>query len=420
MNRGFYGWLAGSTLSAFGDSALFFALGWAATGIAPHVAGLVLTAFTLPRAVLLLLGGALGDRCGPRRILLACSSVVCLACFGLAAAVAIAGTSAGLLILTAAVIGTVDAFALPAAGALPRLFVPDKELSKAMALGTSANQVARLAGGPVGGVLVATLGLVGALVVDGLTFAVQFLVLLAIRPPYDVRLEPDRHSFAREAVDGIRVAWSDPVLRTILLVVALVAAFVLPVTSLCIPMLARSHGWSASQTGLIVAATVTGSLLVTVLTARLGTSNRPARAAAFGCLIASVGIMTLALSPSQWAATAAALAQGIGVGLFASHLAPLFVRSTPRSHLTRLRSLLTLAQTVPLIPSTNLLATLPANHALLLSATAITLAALSLLHLTGTPDRARWSCKTRCLTLKAWQTRSRSGPTRRQSMRWRS
>jgi hypothetical protein len=75
-----------------------------------------------------------------------------------------------------------------------------------MALSTSANQIVRLAAGPIGGLLVATVGLVGALVVDGVTFAVEFLVLLAIRPPYDVKPRVDRTSVAREALDGIRVA----------------------------------------------------------------------------------------------------------------------------------------------------------------------------------------------------------------------
>lgn len=61
MNRAYYGWLAGSTLSVFGDTALFFALGWAATGIGPRVAVLVLTGFTLPRS-----SKALASGCSPR------------------------------------------------------------------------------------------------------------------------------------------------------------------------------------------------------------------------------------------------------------------------------------------------------------------------------------------------------------------
>ncbi|WP_433163490.1 MFS transporter [Kribbella sp. CA-247076] len=381
MNRGYYGWLAGSTLSAFGDSALFFALGWAATGIAPHIAGLVLTAFTLPRAVLLLLGGVLGDRIGPRRILLSCSAIVTAACLGLAAAVAVNGTSATLLILTAAVIGTVDAFALPAAGALPRLFVTDDELPRAMAMSTSVTQFIRLAGGPLGGVLVAAIGVAGALAVDGLTFAVLFVVLLTIRPSYDVPPPTDRTSVARAAVDGMRVAWTDPVLRGVLLVVALVAAFVLPVTSLCVPLLARTHAWSASQTGLVVGATVAGSLVITLLVARLGTFHRPTLTAGLGCILAGAAIATLAFTTSPVPAAAAALVQGLGVGLFTTHLAPLYVRSTPRSHLTRLQSLLSLAQTLPLIPATNLLAALPPHQALTLSALTTTTAGLTLLRL---------------------------------------
>ncbi|WP_410786530.1 MFS transporter [Kribbella sp. C-35] len=379
MNRSYYGWLAGSTLSVLGDTALFFALGWAATGIGPRVAAFVLTGFTLPRAVLLLLGGVLGDRIGPRRLLLACTAIVGSCCFLLAVAVGIRGVSAGLLLTTSVVVGTVDAFALPAAGALPRLFVPDDQLPRAMALRTSATQLMTLAGGPISGLLVATVGLVGALTLDGLTFAIQFAILLILKPPYDVTPQRDRPSVVREAVDGLRVAVADPVLRMILAVVALVAAFVLPVTSLCVPLLARSQGWEAKQAGFVVAGNIAGGLLVTILVARFGTFTRAELTGGLGCLLAALGIAALALAPSVPAAIGATLTQGVGIGLFTSHLAPLFTRSTPRSHLTRLQSLLSLAQTVPLIASTNLLASLKIHQALTLTATTTALAGLILL-----------------------------------------
>jgi hypothetical protein len=380
VTRSYYGWLAGSTLSVLGDAALFFALGWSATGIGPQVAALVLTGFTLPRAVLLLLGGVLGDRIGPRRLLLACSAIVGTCCFLLAVVVGTRGTSAGLLLTTAVVVGTVDAFALPAAGVLPRLFVPDNQLPRAMALRTSATQLITLAGGPLSGLLVATVGLVGALVLDGVTFAVQFLVLFMLRPPYDVGpAQRLGRSVVREALDGLRVAVGDPVLRTVLAVVALVAAFVLPVTSLCVPLLARSHGWTAGQAGLVVAGNVCGGLIVTILVARYGTFDRAGLTGGLGCLLAALGISGLTLAPSVPAAVGATLVQGVGVGLFTSHLAPVFVRRTPRSYLTRLQSLLSLVQTVPLIVSTNLLATLDVHRALALAAAATALAGLVLI-----------------------------------------
>jgi hypothetical protein len=161
----------------------------------------------------------------------------------------------------------------------------------------------------------------------------------------------------------LRVAWSDPVLRSLLLTVGLVAAFVLPMASLGIPLLARSNGWGASQAGLIVGAIVGGGLLVTLVVARRGAAARPGRTAAFGCLLAAAGMVGLSLSPSAYTATVFALLQGIGVGVFTPHLAPLFVASTPRSHLTRLQSLLALAQTLPLLASNNLLGTLAAGGA---------------------------------------------------------
>ncbi|MDX6283929.1 MAG: hypothetical protein QOH03_5000 [Kribbellaceae bacterium] len=381
MTRAFYGWLAGATLSTFGDATLFFALGWAASALGPHVTGLVLTGFTLPRAVLLIAGGVLGDRWGPRRVLLTCYSLLAVLTLLLVLAFNLTGTTATLLLLTAAVIGTVDAFALPAAGAFPRLFADDATLPKAMALRTSSQQVVTLAAGPLGGLLVAAVGLVGALLVDSVTFLVAFAILLVIKPVFSTQASQGG-SVVRDALDGIRLAWSEPVIRALLLTVGLTAAFVLPVTSLCVPLLARSQGWPASQAGLIVGATVVGSLLVTLVVARGGGFALPGAAAAFGCLVAAGGIAGLALSSVGYAAVSSAFVQGIGVGLFTSHLAPLFVASTPRSHLTRLQSLLSLAQTLPLVASMNLLggvASTGARGAVLTCAAGTALAGATLL-----------------------------------------
>ncbi|MFC5261391.1 hypothetical protein ACFPJ1_04650 [Kribbella qitaiheensis] len=167
----------------------------------------------------------------------------------------------------------------------------------------------------------------------------------------------------KETLDGIRLAWTDPVLRALLLTVGLMAASVLPVTSLCVPLLARSNGWTASQAGLVVGATVAGGPTVTLAVARFGTFAQPGRTAAVGCLIAAAGVTGLSLASSAYSAAMFAAVQGVGIGIFTSHLAPVFVASTPRSHLTRLQSLLALAQTLPLIASTSLLGLIAAAGA---------------------------------------------------------
>lgn len=359
MNRAFYGWLTAASLSGLGDAAVFFALGWAATGIGPGVAGLVVTAFTLPRALLLLVGGVVGDRLGPRRVVIAGHAVLCAATFALAAAVHLAGTSVALLVLTGLTIGIVDAFVLPAIGSLPRLFARDDELPRALALRGSTGQLVSLVGGPASAVLVAATGLTGALLVDGASFALVLTALVVIRPPYEATAGKEsldgQPSAVREAAEGLRLAWSEAVLRALLLAVALVGGFVLPVATLCVPLLVRAQGWDVTDAGLIVGASVGGSLLITLLVARYGSLRRPGQVAGVGSLVAAVGIAGLAVAPTAGTGTMCAAVQGIGIGLFTSHLAPLFVASTPRSHLARLQSILLLVQTVPLLVSMNLL-----------------------------------------------------------------
>ena len=64
-------WLGAYTASMVGDSIYFMALAWAAarTGSASGT-GLVLAAGSIPRALLMLGGGVLADRLGPRRVVI--------------------------------------------------------------------------------------------------------------------------------------------------------------------------------------------------------------------------------------------------------------------------------------------------------------------------------------------------------------
>ncbi len=109
LPRSYLVWLGGSIVSQAGDAALYFALGWAASAHGGPAAALVLTGINLPKSVLLLVGGAVGDRLGARRVMIAGDSAM----LAVAAILAVVSwrwsTPLALLMSTALIIGTVDA-----------------------------------------------------------------------------------------------------------------------------------------------------------------------------------------------------------------------------------------------------------------------------------------------------------------------
>ncbi|WP_406091279.1 MFS transporter [Kitasatospora purpeofusca] len=370
-------WLAGAQLGALGDAALAFALGWAAAAHGGAAAGLVLTVITVARTVLVLIGGAVADQLGARRVMLAGDAVMLAATLALAAAAGLRGSPLGLLLLAALVIGVVDAFYLPASGSMPRLLVDAGELPRALALRQAGGQLAALLGAPLGGALVAAGGLPAAALVDAASFAVLLLVLLLL-PVSDPRRAPaagsgtagpagpagngtDRPAgLLREAAAGVRLATGDRLLRSALLLAGAAAGAVLPVVSLLGPLLARAAGWGAGAAGLVAGAQGAGVLVVAVLLARRGagggrTPRGAGTAAAAGLCAAAAGIALLAAAPVPAAAVIGGLLTGAGSGLFAGRLGPLVLGAAPDSHLSRVQALLTLVQSAALVLSTGAL-----------------------------------------------------------------
>ncbi|MEU3607968.1 MFS transporter [Streptomyces sp. NPDC035033] len=358
LPRAYTLWLVGILVSLVGNSVFYFALGWAAGEYGGSVAALVLSAITLPRVLFLLVGGAVSDRVSARRVLLTGDAAMLIFSIILAAVSYSLGATPLLLIATGVVVGVVDAFYLPASGSMPRRLVAKAQLPRALSLRQAGGQVINMGGGPLAGVLVGLAGFAGAAFVNAVTFAFTLVVLIAVRPRHDVPPAPKTDSLLKEAVSGVKVAFSHPVLRPGLWLTGAAAGFLLPVLSLLVPLLAREEEWGAGAAGLVFGAQGVGMVAVTLVVVKRGPLGRPGLMAASALILAGVGVLAVGLSSSAAVAVAGSLVIGIGNGTFSTHIVPLILASSPDSHLSRIQAVLALVQSLALLLMNNVLGAL--------------------------------------------------------------
>jgi MFS family permease len=355
--RRYWVWLGGVTLSLLGSQMLAFGMTWAAAAWGGAFAGAVLTAVNLPRVALLLFGGALADRVGAWRVMITSDFAMAAAALVFGSAVLVLGVRPYLLLVIALVIGIVDAFYLPSSGSMPRRLVTGQPLARAMSARQAVGQLATFAGPSAGGLLVATAGVATVAFVNAGTYVVMAVMLVGLRPRSApaTTMPPAGGGGVRSAVDGLRVAWSNPVLRAALGLIAAAAAFLLPVSGLLIPLLATQRRWTADLGGVLAGTIALGIVAVAVTVTVVGAVRRPGPAAAGGLALAAAGALGLAVPTTAAAAIAAAAVVGIGSGLFTAHVGPLILDGAPPTHLARVQSVLMLAQSLPLLLTNNAL-----------------------------------------------------------------
>ncbi|MDN5727521.1 MAG: MFS transporter [Propionibacteriales bacterium] len=341
--------MGANNVATLSHSLVWFAIGWVAAGFGPASSALISTLTVLPRAVLLLAGGELGDRFGPRRMMVVSSGVMCALLVGVL--VVTGGETAELPVLIVLAVGSGVAIAvqMPAQGALPRLFVGDDLLPRAMAQHSSVQQLARVAGPALGGVLLIFLTLSHLLIIDVVVGAGLIVVLALLRPPREIRPAGLSANPVRRVVDALGAIARIPGLLALLLAVGLLAASVLPLLYLGVPLAARERGWSPAQAGLVEAAWIVGTLTVTLGVAKFGVPTRIGPWLVIGPLLASAGILVLTTTtPASWAIIGS-LVMGGGTAVFTCTAMPLFVAQTPPGMLVRCQAVLALAQTWPLL-----------------------------------------------------------------------
>ncbi|MFD8013217.1 MFS transporter [Streptomyces sp. NPDC058955] len=310
-------WLGAYTASTLGDSVFYLALSWSAvSGGTPAQAGLVMAVAAVPRALLMLFGGVIADRLGPRRVVIASDAVRCLVTLGLAAALFLASPGLWALAAVALVFGTVDALFLPAVGALPPRIAARDQLARVQGMRGLAYRTGAIVGSPLGGLAVAVGGTATAFGIAGLLFAFSLPLLAALRLHPLPREEEARDGTAlRGLADGLRYLRGHRVLGPLMIVVLLSdLGFVGPL-NVGLAVLSEQRGWGASGIGWVLAGFGVGAGAASLLLTVRGHVPRTGLVMGWTMMIGAGSIGALAFLPQLALAVAVALSVGLLAGL---------------------------------------------------------------------------------------------------------
>ncbi len=339
-------WLAAYAASATGDSVYYLALTWAATRSGGAVqAGVVMAVSAVPRALLMLGGGVLADRLGPRRVVIGTDAARAAVVLGLAAWLWLAAPGLWLLAAAALVFGALDAVFMPAVGALPPRIAPPGQLARIQGLRGLAGRGAAVVGAPLAGAAVALGGPAAAFAAAGALFAAGLPLLLALRvsplPPAPQQDRAGRGGFPAELAGGLRHVRRHPVLGPLVAVVAVSdLGFVGPL-GVGLALLADARGWGATGLGWVLAGFAAGSGAASLLLAVRGRLPRAGLVMCGALLAGSAAIAGLALVAHLAAAVAVAAAVGVLTGVSGSLCGALLQTAADPAHLGRVTSLAT-------------------------------------------------------------------------------
>jgi MFS family permease len=189
--RDFFLLWSGMTVSLLGDGIFFIALPLQVLALRNDAAtlSLILTAYTLPLVLFLVVGGVLSDRFQRRSMLLLATGLqgVSVAALGLLAATgALTLPWIGILVVF---YGAGEAIFGPAFGAIVPDIVPADQLVEANSLDNFSRPFAlRIVGPAVGGALIAIFGLGGAFIADALSFVLAGLAFFFLHTRRQVRV----------------------------------------------------------------------------------------------------------------------------------------------------------------------------------------------------------------------------------------
>jgi predicted MFS family arabinose efflux permease len=282
-------------------------------------------AYLLPPILLGSVAGVFVDRWDRRRLMVGVNVLLAVVILPLLA-IDVVGLWVAYVVLFVA--STVELLFKPAESALlPDLLEnADDDLVTANALNGMNNHISRLIGPAIGGVIVATGGLVAVTLIDAVTFLASAAMIWSIRSERTRAPKADEDSLEHEATsawlrlvgewrEGLRVIWHQPVLR------ALLAFFIVTrigeglTATLFVPWVTDALHSDSTGYGALMSTQAIGGLVGAIAIGRLGSRASPLRLLTLGALTFGVIDLGLFTYPALYPFIGPALVTMVVVGV---------------------------------------------------------------------------------------------------------
>jgi MFS family permease len=257
---------AGSAISLAGDQFYLVALPWVVlqlTGSAVAMGTILMTA-AIPRAVLMLMGGALTDRFSSRRILMSTASARAVVVGIVGALLWFGALQVWHLYALGFAFGVADAFAMPAGSALMPTLVARDQLVRANSVMQTTSQLTTIAGPAPAGLVIRSLGAAAAFIVDAISFLFVIVALWSLPEPAQAAARP-RGPMWRAVLDGIASVRQDAALSALMLLAAMINVCVSGPLTVGLAVMAKTAFGSPAAYGFIVSSLAAGGLIGALL-----------------------------------------------------------------------------------------------------------------------------------------------------------
>ncbi|MCR4342162.1 MAG: MFS transporter [Gemmatimonadaceae bacterium] len=303
-HRNFRIFWIGQAVSLTGSWVQIVAQGWLALDLSndPFIVGVVSAAGSFPVLLFSLYGGVIADRYDKRKLVMIGQSLLALEAAVLWWFVVSGTITIPWLIALAAFAGVVSAFEIPARQALLIELVEREDLMDAIALNTSAFNLARILGPSIAAAVIASAGLAWCFALNTLSFSAVLAGLFMLRLPPHVR-PVGRPSPIAGLREGMAYMFATSEIVVVMRMVSVFSIFGVPYLTL-MPVFAREAlGLGASGYGVLMTVTGVGALSGALFLAAVG--GRIQRGRLFATASIAFPLVVLALSATRQAPVAA-------------------------------------------------------------------------------------------------------------------